>query len=50
MKKAAQSGLPVAIWTVDNPRWVARAIGLGNSAVITNDVSHLIKMREDLLK
>ncbi len=50
MKKATKSGLPVAIWTVDNPRWVKRGIRLGLSAIITNDPARLIKRRAELLK
>ncbi len=50
MKKAAKSGLPVAICTVGKPRWVVRAIRLGISAIITNNPGCLIKKRAELLK
>lgn len=50
LKKAAKSSLPVTIWTVDNPRWVARAIRLGLSSIITNDPGRLIRKRAELLE
>jgi glycerophosphoryl diester phosphodiesterase len=49
MKKAAKRDLPVAIWTVDHPRWLRRAIKLGVSYVITNDPARLLSRRHDLL-
>lgn len=49
MDKAQHRGLPVAIWTADNPRWVKRALKLGVTAIITNDPARLLKKRDELL-
>lgn len=45
MEKASKRGLPVTIWTVDNPLWVKRARKLGLYAVITNDPARLLAVR-----
>jgi glycerophosphoryl diester phosphodiesterase len=45
-RKAARAGLPVAVWTVDNPRWLARAESLGLHALITNDPERLVRLRD----
>ncbi|MEZ5343925.1 MAG: glycerophosphodiester phosphodiesterase family protein [Pyrinomonadaceae bacterium] len=49
MKKAVSSGLPVTIWTADNPRWVNRAIQLGIDHVITNSPGKLLRHRDTVL-
>lgn len=49
MQKAEKHGLPVAIWTADNPRWVKRALKLGLKAIITNDPGRLLARRKDIL-
>jgi glycerophosphoryl diester phosphodiesterase len=48
--KAAQSGLPVVVWTVDSPVWLKRALALDIHALITNDPATLIKERSRLLQ
>lgn len=48
MRKAAGRNLRVIIWTVDNPRWVRRAINLGLAAIITNDPARLVARRREL--
>jgi glycerophosphoryl diester phosphodiesterase len=48
MEKAAKHGLPVNIWTADNPRWVRRALRLGLKSIITNDPSKLLSRRAEL--
>lgn len=45
MEKAEKRGLPVTIWTADNPRWVKRAFDLGLFAVITNNPARLLAKR-----
>ena len=35
--RAAAAGLPVTVWTIDDPHYLARATELGVYAVITND-------------
>lgn len=50
MDKAGKRGLPVTIWTVDNPRWMKRGIRLGLNAIITNNPARLLAKRRDLLK
>jgi glycerophosphoryl diester phosphodiesterase len=46
--KAAQSGLRVVIWTVDNPTWLKRAHTLGIHALITNDPAIMVDERARL--
>lgn len=46
VEKAEKRGLPVTIWTADNPRWVKRSSELGLFAVITNDPAALLKRRQ----
>ncbi|MBK8148810.1 MAG: glycerophosphodiester phosphodiesterase [Acidobacteria bacterium] len=48
VEKAEKRGMPVTIWTADNPRWVKRALDLGLFAVITNDPATLLAKREKL--
>ena len=40
---AADARMPVTVWTVDDPMWVARRKNLGIRAVITNDPAKLLK-------
>lgn len=47
--KAERSGLPVTVWTVDSPRWIARATKQGLFAVITNDPLKMLASRESKL-
>lgn len=49
MKKSMRAGLEVAIWTVDNPRWLKRAIELGIGTVITNKPDLMLLRRRELL-
>ena len=46
--RATQSGLPVVVWTVDNPTWLKRALSLGIHALITNDPATMISERSQL--
>ncbi|MGB7070063.1 MAG: glycerophosphodiester phosphodiesterase family protein [Pyrinomonadaceae bacterium] len=48
MKKVEKAGLPVTIWTADNPRWVTRAQELGIDSVITNEPARLLERRNGL--
>ncbi len=50
LKRAAKNGLPVTIWTADNPRWVSRAIQLGIDHIITNNPARLLAARRQLLQ
>lgn len=47
MEKAEKRGLPVNVWTVNNPRWVRRAYKLGISSVITDDPAKLLAFRRE---
>ena len=47
--KALQSGLPVIVWTVDNPIWIKRAVAMGVTALITNDPAMMLSERSRLL-
>lgn len=48
MEKAGKRGLPVNIWTADNPRWVKRGIRLGLRSIITNDPARMLARREQI--
>lgn len=50
VNKATNRGLPVTIWTADNPRWVKRSFYLGLNAIITNDPAKFLKKREEILR
>lgn len=43
---AAQSAMPVTIWTADDPKWIKRCQKLGIGALITNDPGRLINVRD----
>ncbi|MCU1266881.1 MAG: Glycerophosphoryl diester phosphodiesterase [Acidobacteria bacterium] len=47
--KARLAHLPVVVWTVDNPIWIARALSMGVTALITNDPGTMIRERSRLL-
>ena len=49
MESAGKSGLPVNIWTADNPRWVKKGMRLGLKSIITNDPRRLLERRTELL-
>lgn len=44
-QKARDAGLHVAVWTVDDPAWVARAKSTGIDALITNDPAAMLAHR-----
>jgi len=44
VEKSKQTGLHVAVWTVDDPAWVKRAREIGIDALITNDPARMIKL------
>ena len=46
--RAQQHGLGVVVWTVDEVRWVQRAVSLGIKALITNDPASLLLQRNSL--
>jgi len=46
--KATRAGLPVVVWTVDNPNWIKRALSTGIAALITNNPALLLKERSRL--
>ena len=41
---ATQAGMPVTIWTADNPKWIKRCQKLGIGALITNDPARLLNV------
>jgi glycerophosphoryl diester phosphodiesterase len=43
--KAALRGLATVVWTVDDPKWIQRAQGLGIKALITNDPQKMLQAR-----
>lgn len=45
VEKSKQTGLHVAVWTVDDCRWIERARELGIDALITNDPARMLKSR-----
>lgn len=48
MNKAEKRGLPIAVWTIDNPRFVRRAFDLGIRAVITNNPANLLEKKREI--
>ncbi len=50
MKSAERKNLPVTVWTIDNPRFVKRAIDLGIKAVITNNPAILLEKKREILR
>ena len=38
--------MPVTVWTVEHPRWIARANEIGIRSLITNDPSKLLTIRD----
>jgi glycerophosphoryl diester phosphodiesterase len=42
IEKAHDAGLPVAVWTVDDAKWIERARLLGIQALITNQPAKLV--------
>ena len=50
MKNAEKKNLPVTVWTVDNPRFIKRAIDLGIKAVITNNPARLLEKRHAIFE
>lgn len=44
---AAQAGMPVTIWTADDPKWIKRCQKLGIGALITNAPSKLLSKRAE---
>ncbi|MEO7659593.1 MAG: glycerophosphodiester phosphodiesterase family protein [Pyrinomonadaceae bacterium] len=42
---AAEFGMPVTVWTADDPKWIERSRLFGIRSVITNDPAKLIKIR-----
>ena len=46
IQKATQLGLPVVVWTVDDPAWIRRAQLLDLKALITNNPAAMIKRRQ----
>lgn len=49
LRIADRKDLPVAVWTINNPRWVKRALNLGINALITNDPGKLLARRNEFL-
>ncbi len=45
IRAAKASGFYVVTWTVDNPRWIQKALKIGIDALITNDPAKLIAER-----
>lgn len=43
VKKAAESGLPVVVWTVDDVKWIEQARRLGLKGLITNNPALLVR-------
>jgi glycerophosphoryl diester phosphodiesterase len=45
--KAKNIGMHVAVWTVDDPAWIARARTISVDALMTNDPAKLIRAIRD---
>jgi glycerophosphoryl diester phosphodiesterase len=44
VEKSKQAGLHVAVWTVDDPTWVARARAIWIDAIFNNDPARMLKL------
>jgi glycerophosphoryl diester phosphodiesterase len=44
-ERAKREGLEIVVWTVDDPRWIARARALGIKALIANDPARMVQHR-----
>jgi glycerophosphoryl diester phosphodiesterase len=40
---AAEMGIPITVWTVDDPKWLARCRKLGIGALMTNDPAGMLR-------
>lgn len=49
IRAAEKHGLPVAVWTTDNLRWIDRAMRMGVKAVITNDPAGMLARRNEII-
>ena len=45
VRKAIDADMRVAVWTVDDPAWIARARSIGIEALITNDPAAMLAHR-----
>lgn len=45
VQKSKDNGMHVAVWTVDDPRWIERARAIGIDALITNDPAAMLAAR-----
>lgn len=45
VRKAIDAGLRIAVWTVDDPTWIARANAIGIEALITNNPAAMLAHR-----
>jgi hypothetical protein len=50
MEESERLALPVAVWTVDDPKWIKRSARLQISDIITNDPAKLLAERNALDK
>lgn len=50
MEKAEKREFPITVWTVDNPRFLKRAIDLGIKAIITNNPAVLLEKKQEFSK
>lgn len=46
VEKAQECGLETVVWTVDEPKWISRARGLGVKALISNDPALMLQHRK----
>ncbi len=43
---AAEAGMPMTVWTVDDPKWLLKCQKLGIGSLITNDPTRLLAARD----
>jgi glycerophosphoryl diester phosphodiesterase len=44
---AAAAGMPLTVWTVDDPKWIDRSRQRGIGALITNDPARMLARRDE---
>lgn len=50
VRKAAKNDMPITVWTVNSSRWMTRSIKRHLFAVITDDPSKMLMIRESILQ
>lgn len=50
LRQAAKENIPIAVWTVNSPAWIRRALHLEIDVLITNNPARLLAKRREFLR